>query len=161
MSPDPTSLDRLYDIVVPAPALWWPPAPGWLWLLGALVVIALALGLRAFARWQQNRYRREALSALAALQAAATDVTVLLRGMAEILKRTALTAYPRIEVAALTGPAWFEFLDRTGDTRFSNGLGNSLEQATYLGRADGTDIDVRALADEVRTWIRRHGPMPA
>jgi lauroyl/myristoyl acyltransferase len=36
--------------------------------------------------------------------------------MAELLKRAALTAFPRDQVARLTGPAWFTFLDCTGRT---------------------------------------------
>lgn len=158
MNPDAASLDRLHDIVVPAAAPWWPPAPGWLWLLGIGSIVALAALLRAAARWQRNRYRREALAELMRLEGAAHDAGVAL-GMSELLKRVALTAYPRAEVAALNGRQWFAFLDRTGGTHFASGLGATLERTTYRPPAGALAVDeIRALAGEIRTWIRQHRP---
>jgi hypothetical protein len=162
MGTDAASLDRLHDIVVPDPTPWWPPAPGWLWLAGmAAVLLVLAL-LAAFIRWQKNRYRREAFAELARLASAASPAGSggLLPALGELLKRTALTAYPREDVATLTGPRWFAFLDSTGGTRFSAGLGEALERATYLARSEEQE-SARALelVREVRTWIRRHGPL--
>ncbi len=161
MTADPASLERLHDLVLPPAAPWWPPAPGWLWLLGMLGVIALALLLRGFVQWQRNRYRREALALLAALEAGPAEQ--LAAGVAEILKRAALTAYPRTEVATLTGTAWFAFLDRTGGTRFAAGAGAALEAAVHgevPGACDGaTGLAVLA---EARAWVRRHRPeLPA
>jgi len=165
MKPDPTSLERLHDIVVPPPTPWWPPATGWLWLLGILAVLALWGSLRALAHWQRNCYRREALAALARAEAlAATDPGAALRAMSELLKRTALTAYPRAQVASHTGPAWFAWLDATGGTGFANGPGALLEQAAYRpgrGEADCDAARARELAAQVRQWIRRHRPQPA
>ena len=37
---DPGSLQNLHDIVVPGPAAWWPPAPGWY----VLAAVALSVG---------------------------------------------------------------------------------------------------------------------
>ncbi len=168
MNPDAASLDRLHDIVVPAAAPWWPPAPGWLWLLGILTIVAIAVLARTAVRWQRNRYRREALAELTQLENAAelarigdpaTGDAVAL-GLSELLKRVALTAYPRADVAALSGPEWFAFLDRTGGTNFASGLGATLERATYGPSAHEWDTDEsgRAFAGEIRTWIRQHQP---
>lgn len=38
MTLDPTSLDRLHDLVLPSSVPWWPPAPGWYGVLGLLVL---------------------------------------------------------------------------------------------------------------------------
>lgn len=163
MSADTASLARLHDIVVPDPVPWWPPAPGWLWLLGLALVLALAVLLAGFVRWQKRRYRREALADLARLELAAPrrPPGATLAALAELLKRSALTAYPRRDVAALTGPAWFAFLDRTGGTRFADGLGEALERANYLDRDPARDDgQIRELIREVGTWIRRHEPLP-
>ena len=62
MSPDPTSLDRLHDIVAPPPVPAWPPAVGWYWVIATGAVAAVYLVLLALSRWQKNRYRREALA---------------------------------------------------------------------------------------------------
>ena len=86
----------------------------------------LVLVLRSLLHWQHNRYRREALAELARHESALVDPARradALSAMAELLKRAALTAFPRGQVATLTGPAWFAFLDRTGRTAaFSAGL---------------------------------------
>lgn len=158
MMSDPASLDRLHDIVVPAAVPWWPPAPGWLWFLAAVMLGVLGVLVRVVIGWQQNRYRREALAELARLEAVAADSTGCaadaLCGLSELLKRTALTAFPRQQVAALTGPAWFEFLDRSGGTRFSAGVGAALEGGVY-GTSDAA-TDLHGLFEEVRDWIRHH-----
>lgn len=162
MNQDPTSLERLHDIV-PSPSLpLWPPAPGWYWILGLLGVMLLALLLRAFARWQHNRYRREALAELAhqevALRVPAARPAAFV-ALAELLKRTAVTAFPRNEVATLTGREWFEFLDRTGQTTaFARDNGEILERAAYDPRS-ATNISeskVDELLSLVRHWISHH-----
>jgi hypothetical protein len=123
MNPGPTSLERLLDIIAPPPAPWWPPPPGWYWVLVFLLFLVLVLVFRFFRLWQQNRYRREALAELARHEAALADPDSI-SAMGELLKRAALTAFPRDQVARLTGPAWFTFLDRTGrTTAFSAGSG--------------------------------------
>ena len=106
MTPDPTSLDRLHDIVAPPPVPWWPPAPGWYFVLGILAVAGIALTIRGIHRWQSNRYRREALAEWQRLQPllVADDTRAeALASLAELLKRTALSAFPRRRVASLTG----------------------------------------------------------
>jgi hypothetical protein len=160
--PDPTSLARLHDIVLPPPLPWWPPAPGWLWLLGIVAVVALVLLLRGFIRWQRNRYRREALVELARLVAAGRNEAGpgdALLGLSELLKRTALTAFPRERVAALSGAEWFAFLVATGGTRFAQGPGAMFEAALYGAGETGLDdkgfLELAALA---RAWIRQHRP---
>jgi hypothetical protein len=164
MNPDPTSLDRLHDIVAPRAVAWWPPAPGWYWLLGGAVVLFCVLAVRALIRWQHNRYRREALAELSGQEVALRDPVrriITLPAVAELLKRTAVTAYPREEVATLTGAPWFEFLDRTERASlFMRGDGAILERSAYDPRT-AVDIDDRKTAElvsEVRYWIKHHEP---
>ena len=164
MNASAVSLDRLHDIIVPAPAPWWPPAPGWYWVLGLMVVMLLAALITGLIRWQHNRYRREALAALArqemALKTAEWRNPALL-GLAEILKRTAVTAFPREHVATLTGPKWFEFLDHTASgSRFRDALGPMLENAVYdLRTACALDPQkLYSLVEAIRHWIQHHDP---
>ncbi len=162
MNPDPTNLDRLHEVIAPPFTPWWPPAPGWYWLLGALGILLLVGVARGFRSWQRNRYRREALAEWhrqEALLHKPGQRPAALASLGELLKRTALSVFPREEVAALTGPAWLAFLDRTSATTgFSTGPGASLESAAYDPRT-ATMLDearAREAALLVRHWITHH-----
>ena len=83
-----------------------------------------------------------------------------LRDLPILLKRTALAAWPRSEVAALGGRDWARFLDATsGGNGFSAGAGETLERLAYGG---GTALpephELRRLTDAAENWIRRHRP---
>jgi hypothetical protein len=162
MNPDPTSLDRLHDIVAPAPVPWWPPAPGWYYVIVLVLLIVLVLAVRGFLRWQHNRYRREALAEFARQEKRLRDPAqrpAALASLAELLKRAAITAYSRPAVAGLTGPAWFAFLDRTGRTTvFARGEGAKLEGAAYdpAGAAKMNEAEARVLAQRVKHWLKHH-----
>jgi hypothetical protein len=162
MSIDATSLDRLHDIITPAPIPWWPPAPGWYWVLGLVVLALLWVLIKGFVRRQRNRYRREALAELARQEAVLGNPEWrhrALLGLAELLKRTALTAFPRKQVAALTGPKWCAFLDHTArGSHFRDALGVVLENAIYDPRtADTVDpLKLHSLVDSIRRWIKHH-----
>ncbi len=163
---DATSIDRLHDILVPAPVPWWPPAPGWWWVMGFALVILSALALRAFVRWQHNRYRREALGELTALEASLKDPaqrSAALLDLSELLKRTALTAYPRTRVAGLTGAEWSSFLDLTAkNASFSQGPGAALGNAVYDPRSVAAldENTIETLVRAARGWIRHHQTTP-
>jgi hypothetical protein len=136
---DPADLSNLRDIVVPPAVSFWPPAPGW-WAVGVACLVAAGLAIAvALRHWQRNAYRREALRALETAEG--NDISA-------ILKRTALVAFPREQVASLSGPAWLAFLDRTGGTAFSN---TGLLALTYGGTADRA-----AVVAQARRWIERH-----
>ncbi|MGD8346528.1 MAG: DUF4381 domain-containing protein [Lysobacterales bacterium] len=152
---DSGSLQNLNDIVVPGPVAWWPPAPGW-YVMVALAILALAwLGWNRWRSWNRNCYRREALQSLAKIRA--TDSAERAQDLPELLKRAALTAWPRSEVAALTGEHWHRFLDRSGGMdRFSAGAGRALDRLAYGGAdALGRDelLDLYGAAEQ---WLRRH-----
>ena len=162
MNADPTSLDRLHDIIAPPPVPWWPPAAGWYWVLGFLLCLLLIFALRAFRHWQRNRYRREALAEwrrLAGQLDRPEMRTAALTAMSVLLKRTALSAFPRADVASLTGRAWLDFLDHTAVAPpFSKTTGDFLECIAY-GSTGATEPSVTQAHDAafmVRHWITRH-----
>ncbi len=122
--PDP--LAGLVDIPLPPEVSLWPQT----WPLRiAIVVLAVALigALWWLARrWWANRYRRAALAELDALPAPTQGALALL------VRRTALSAFPRADVAALSDMAWLAFLDRTyGGTGFTQGPGRALAAGPY------------------------------
>lgn len=158
MNPDPTSLDRLHDLVPPPPVPGWPPAPGWSWLLGLLAIAALFLAARLFLHWQHNRYRREALAEYHKLAAhLSTDRLGALAQMAVLLKRTAVSAYPRTEVAPLTGEDWLAFLHHSAGMKdVSPEPGSLLEMAAYGTVKDPGEGKAREAAAWVERWLKGH-----
>jgi hypothetical protein len=153
LTDDPGSLDRLHDIVVPPPAAWWPPAPAW-YAVGAvtsgLIVVA---GWRLAAGWRRNRYRRAALAELRRMPRDAGCVP----GLARLLKRTALAAFPRERVAALTGEPWLRFLNATGLTdAFTRDPGMVFGDAEYRPGPAATVAEWPVLIDLARHWIANH-----
>jgi hypothetical protein len=105
MNSDQYSLSNLWDIVVPEPVSWWPVAPAVWVVLGLATVGALVFVWRLYVARKRNAYRRAGLALLA--EAKSThDVSV-------ILKRVALAAFPREQVASLAGDDWVAFLNQT------------------------------------------------
>ncbi|MEM6887418.1 MAG: DUF4381 domain-containing protein [Pseudomonadota bacterium] len=138
-------IDLLEEVPQPPPVALTPQTPGWI----VIGVIATAL-LAAFAiwlwqRWQSNAYRR---AAVASLIAAGDDATEI----ATILRRTALSAYPRSVIVPLTGDDWLAFLDRTcPGVAFANSAARSLASAPYDSQSAPPE-----LRDAAVTWVRGH-----
>ena len=139
MKPD---LSQLRDIHLPAAVSWWPPAPGW-WGVLVLVLIAAGLAYVFYARRRRNLWRAKALAELARLR----DLSVLLR-------RVAISRFPRHDVAALTGEAWLAFLDRgLGDTKaFQSGAGRVLLNGPYASKVE---VDTASLLALCERWIKQ------
>lgn len=160
MSPQaPATLAGLHDVVAPPPVSWAPQTVGWVVLAAILVVLAAGLGWRVRKRAKANRYRKVALAEIDRIAGApGDDPTAALGRVNEVLKRVALTAWPRAEVASLTGPRWLEFLDNTGGGReFREGPGVALAHRVYApGSAADAGEGREAFLDVVRRWIRHH-----
>ena len=157
MPPKPQDLlNALRDIHEPAVPGFWPPAPGW-WLLAALLLAgALTLAWFAWRRRRRQRPIRRALDELERWQvrAAAHPDSDAASELGALLKRAALTRYPRPAVARLSGDAWLAFLDQSGGTDgFSQGAGRALGDLRY---ARVLHFDADTLAALARTWLERH-----
>jgi hypothetical protein len=152
MNPDPTSLDRLHEVIVPQPVPWWPPAPGWI-VIGCLLALILVYWLiRSVRQWQSNCYRREALELLENAHSSGAE-------LATLVKRVALSVYPRTRVASLTGEQWLAFLDQTGRTdAFTKGSGRWIARLAYEPHLITSlpDAERGGLLAAVRDWIARH-----
>lgn len=148
------------EIILPEAISYLPTAPGW-WFIGAMFGVWLLVKIRQGSMtWWRNRYRREALRQLNQLQGQAGDqlydVVALLP---HYLKVTALQAYPREEVASLSGRPWLAFLDahHTGPA-FSKGPAEKLVVLSYLPRDQWQldEAESRQLISMVRHWIKSH-----
>jgi hypothetical protein len=144
---DPSDLSNLRDIVVPPAVTFWPPAPGW-WVVGAACLVGAGIAVAAVVRHRRrNAYRRAALRELETVDA---------RDISPLLKRAALMAFPREQVASLSGPAWLAFLDRTGGTQFAKTALASLPYGNVVDRDS-----VMAVKVEAHRWLRSHSPANA
>ena len=160
---DPAALSNLHDIVMPPPVSWWPLAPGWYVLAALVVVLATWLAWRVIHRRRAGAYRRAALRELEGLQTkmgAPAQRLEALRQLPLLLKRTALAAWPREEVAGLSGMEWLAFLDRSsGMNDFRSPRGRKLLDLAY-GRSPSleslADEEVRAMTGLAGRWIEKH-----
>lgn len=157
-------LHGIDEIVLPEPVSWWPQTIGW-------KLLALALGLwllyrlyRAAELWWKNRYRRAALAQLDALQRQAPEqYEAVLASLPELLKATALHAYPRTEIAALSGDEWLAFLDSHYDgPAFSDKPGRQLLTVAYQDKSRWqlSSEDARTLIEMSRRWLQQHRLTP-
>lgn len=154
-------LAELQDIHLPEAASWWPLAPGWIVLIALLMIAIGFFGTRWVLAYRKNRYRRAALTELEQLASELNDeahAAATLQATNALLKRVALRAYPREDVAALNGAAWARFLieqgkleGRSADT--AQGLAESAYQDPSQASLQKVSADVIELA---RLWIRRH-----
>jgi HAMP domain-containing protein len=146
---------ELRDIHLPAEPGLWPPAPGW-WLLLVVLLAALAfLGRQGWRMQRRRRRRQRVLAELDRLEAAEMRGPALVAAVSALLKRVALSRYPRAEVAALSGDAWLAFLDRSGgEGRFATGAGRALAEGAYAPETTG--LDAHALLSVARDWLRRN-----
>jgi len=165
-SPDPASLQNLNDIILPASVGWWPLATGWYVLFGISMIILAWFSYQSIRRWFADRYRRAALNELRSIEegirsAAKRDSS--LRQIPILLKRTALSAYQRDQVASLSGKDWHDFLNTTLRTPvFSESISSILDKLSYTS-GDLSSVDsqaVTALLNASKKWLQHHLPIP-
>lgn len=149
------SLSDLKDIQLPADISVWPPAPGWTLLLLVLLTAGLGLWLLTHPKYTRYKQRRTALKKLRDIQATLdTDPQVAAQALSVLVRQCALIAYPRQDVASLTGTAWLTFLDETGKTsEFTQGLGAVMAETPY--RADVHLVNP-TLVTLIKQWIKRN-----
>jgi len=160
--PDPiteAALRSLKDIAIPQPVSWVPQT--WGWLILALVLFAailLWLAMR-YRRWRRDAYRREALRLLDEiardLRSQQTRDEANAR-LGELLKRTALAAWPRKAIAAVSGNEWADFLSAHQDGEIGSSLRCYLANLEYRGGATPGAGAIDDLLRDARYWIERH-----
>jgi hypothetical protein len=145
-------INELAEPLPPDPVSMVPQTAGWAVLACLLAGGTAILLVRAWRRWRADAYRR---AGLLALDAAGADAAAI----AEVMRRAALSAWPRAEVASLTGRGWLVFLDESGGKSAFSGrpAGAELLQAPY-GRSIGpASAELQAAA---RSWMRGHRVPP-
>ena len=130
-----------------------PQRPGW-WIVAALLSTSLVvLWLRFRGYWLSPS--RAAIRELARIRRefrVSGDSDALAAQLSVFLRRAVLAAYPREDVAGLSGDAWLNFLDRTGATStFTDGPGRTLIAAPYQR---SSTFEAESLLLMVETWVR-------
>ncbi len=153
-------LTNLHEVSLPDAISSLPSGPLW-W-----AIVAIAFWFIGHALWQRYRqwcdqlYRRQALSQLLRLQAMwqQPDTRVYAtRELVTLVKRVALTAWPRVDVASLVGSAWLDFL--TGTAKSLPAPPFMLGALAYLPESQLqqlTDEQWQSLVAWVQRWIREH-----
>ena len=147
----------LIDIPLPGEVSLWPQT----WEARTAVVLLIAATLAALWRlgqyWYVNRYRREALAELDRIGRDEAGARLdQLAQLTMLVRRTALAAFPREQVAPLAGAAWLAFLDRSYDGHeFSEGVGRLLLSGPYQ-QSPPDHSELPSLVALVRRWIKVH-----
>ena len=164
-SPDPASLQNLNDIVLPAATSWWPLASGWYFLIGVLLIAIAWISYQSILHWTSNRYRRAALQELQLLTEGIQNAekrNSSLRQLPVLLKRTALSAYPRHQVASLNGADWYDFLNsQLKSPSFTDASTGLLDNISY-STDDLSTVDshaTTALLESIKHWLQHHHPV--
>jgi hypothetical protein len=146
----------LKELPLPAPVSYAPQTIGWLIVLLLFVALGVLFAWIARRRYARARYRREALAALALIEAKfERDDVRALEDIAPLLKRTALAVASRERVASLSGAAWLAYLQSTYSA-FDMQSGALLYTASYE-RADAITREQAArLIKTARDWIEHH-----
>ena len=148
----PQLLDRMHPLSLPDPVSWMPQTSGWWVLLAWLLGLAVLGAWRIVAHRHRNRYRREALAVLAEIESQGGHNPRTAGQIAALLKRTALVAYPRHQVANLYGSDWARFLCQSAnDDAQVVAAADTLAMAAYRPGVDGS-----ALCKPAGRWIRAH-----
>lgn len=148
----------LSEPTLPESISWLPNAPGWYGLLFLLCCWGLYRVYRAFQTYLANTYRRAALVELEQLSLAAeSGETAQLQKLPLLLRSTALYAFPRADIAPLTGTEWEKWLDKQCPTsQFSSELSGLLAKLAYSPDATIPNETKTALFNNAARWIKHH-----
>jgi hypothetical protein len=158
-------LAALKDIHLPEAISVWPPALAW-WLVCAALLLTLALGLYyGLKNYRKQAYRRAALKALVQLEQDTMQPGYSLlkdrsleSSLVHLLKRTALSAYPRSDVARLIGHEWLIFMDNKASMNaFNTELGRRLLDNRFAPQPQRLDAATASqLLQITKQWIKKH-----
>ena len=141
----------LREMQMPDAIGWWPLAPGW-WLLLLLVVCGIA-ALFFYIRKKLKDPKRFALRELEIIVGryeSSQDKAALLMECNGLLKRLAITLYPRKKVAHLSGHEWLAFLERSSAIPIAE-LPKIIQAGPYQKHVD---FDADELMIFCKRWLK-------
>ena len=132
-------------------------SPGWYFLGGMIVLLALYISIKWLRKYLKNAYRRDALKHLSAIESEleGQEEAVSLRKILVLLKNVAMQAFGRENVAALYGKGWLLFLEEKGkDTAFLK-YSSSISASLYRLEKPQRE-QLREIIDLSKRWIKTH-----
>lgn len=142
----------LKELPYPDAIAFAPETIGWLVLAIGFLLLLGWLGWRLYERRLADGYRRDALRELDDLTPSTGEKLPLL------LRRTALVAAARADVASLRGSEWIGWLNASaGRELFDPGDAELLDRLAYSGRPVSPE-QWRHLMDRSRRWVEVHRP---
>lgn len=152
------ALSSLHEISAPTDIDWMPQTLGWqLLLLLAFCYLLYRLYLRVD-KYISNAYRRAAMVELTACADSPEDY----ERISKILRRTALYAFDRQQVAPLIGTEWESWLDKQcKGTDFSGEFTGVLSQLAYAPhsvdtQSAGSQAKLSSFKSQVTLWVKQH-----
>ncbi|MFD2167458.1 DUF4381 domain-containing protein [Thalassotalea euphylliae] len=147
-------LEGFDEISRPADISWWPETLGWQILFFFLLLLILHRVYLLFKHYMDNAYRRWADEQLKQLNQSTDDIQKL----PVLLKKTAIYAYARENVADLTGKQWEAWLDKEcASTTFSQApLSGLLSHLSYSQSPDVSAEQFEQLKQQTSIWIKHH-----
>jgi hypothetical protein len=131
-------------------------------LVGLFLLLALAALLVRiwYRRGRLGRAARSALEQVFADHQRHGDPQRLLRELSVLLRRIALSYFPRTQVASLSGEAWLGFLDQAlagtaVPEGFRRGPGRALAEGPFAPSADA--VDAPTLERLCQAWLNGIG----
>ncbi|MCV6587752.1 MAG: DUF4381 domain-containing protein [Marinobacterium sp.] len=132
---------QLAPVHLPPEISAWPPAPGW-WLLAVLLLLLVGLAVRSWRRYRRHPVT-QAGRVLKQIRTLPVDEQPL--AYSTLVRRVALSLYPRAQVAALSGSAWQDFLCHQS---VAINRGSSVDQHGNAGQ------DEKAVAMLIRATVQ-------
>ena len=139
------------DIHLPEPITWWPPAFGW-WLVLLCIITLVIIMVWSYKKITRKTAIKSARHLLSQIQMRSDwDNLQKLTALSALLRRTAISIYPREQVASLTGQAWLDFLDRPfKEKKFSSPQGQQLINSLYQ---QTNNSDLNPLFEFSEQWL--------
>lgn len=150
------NLDQLHDLALPPTLNAWPQTPFVYAVVILFGLILLWLICQRVRRWRADRYRRVGLQALNRLQRQCLNEPQRLSELPQLLKACALAAWPRRQVAALSGPDWLLFLQQQSPTSPLPALLGELSYWPTERIAMVPQRERDALLNAARHWLHNH-----
>lgn len=148
----------LRDIHLPNAVSWWPLATGW-WVFIICLILLLLTALYFFYLKPKTvkppAYKKIALHQLQSLRQICqqSNSRECLSEISSLLRRTAISFYPREQVASLTGMAWINTLNQiSGSTCFTEQHAILFSQARYQPEPE---YDAAQLFETCQQWMQQ------
>jgi len=156
MSGNNILLASLVETAPPPNVSLFPQTIGWQVLLVIFIIVGIYYIYKKIDEWKKNRYRRNALKQLSALESQANLKAI--QQLNRILKETASIAFGEKKVARLYGDEWLVFLDKTSVNNFNSEEVKQWQCAIYNPHSSLVINQemVKQLITLSGLWIKQH-----